>query len=88
MAVAGGARRQRSPSGTRRGNVKGVLRGEISPSREHAVGAAFKWVCLLTLVGVARVPAVMKTTTTKQGRVIQRLCASFTARESRHESLD
>lgn len=33
---------------------------EISPSQELAVGCVFKWVCLLTLVGVEHVPAVMK----------------------------
>lgn len=47
-----------------RGNATQVPtpRGEISASPEHAVGCVFKWACLLTLVGVARVPALMKTT--------------------------
>lgn len=51
-----------------RGNVTKVpiLHSEISPSQEHAVGSIFKWVCLLTLVGVARVPAIMKTTTEQE----------------------
>lgn len=49
----------------RRGNGTRVptLRGEISASRALAVGSVFKWACLLTLVGVARVLALMKTTT-------------------------
>lgn len=48
----------------RRGNMAHthppILHVEISPSEELAVGSVFKWVCLLTLVGVERVPAVMK----------------------------
>lgn len=40
--------------------------------RRLAVGSVFKWACLLTLVGVARVPALMKTTTQQeQGRAVQ-----------------
>lgn len=52
----------------RRGNGTRVPspRGEISASPAHAVGSVFKWACLLTLVGVARVPALMKTTTQQE----------------------
>lgn len=69
----GKASKWRSPSGTReqrRGNGTRVPtpRAEISASRAHAVGSVLKWACLLTLVGVARVPALMKTTTQREER--------------------
>lgn len=78
VVVAAAARRGRAELGGSihllghserwRGNVTKlpILHSEISPSQEHAVGSIFKWVCLLTLVGVARVPAIMKTTTEQE----------------------
>lgn len=52
----------------RRGNGTQVPtpHGEISASPEQAVGCVFKWACLLTLVGVVRVPGLMKTTTEQE----------------------